>query len=305
MSDLLQNAMNEKCSRPSCSAIEMIIDPHEKDLGGFNVRRCLPAPEKKMVGPFIFFDHAGPATFSLGEGLDVRPHPHINLATITYLFEGEILHRDNLGKVQPIRPGEINLMVAGSGIVHSERTPPEIRSAGHTLHALQLWIALPEEHEEIEPSFYHYASNELPLLKKAGVSIRVMIGEAFGLKSPVRTFSPTLYVEASLEAAATLELPDSVGERGVYIISGSVMTQGTRLEPCRMILFDSSTGLKLTANEPTRLVIIGGEPLGNRKIWWNFVSSRPERIEQAKKDWLENRFNDVPGETESIPLPEK
>ncbi len=304
MSDLLKNAMDEKCTANPCRAIEMIIEPHEKDLGGFTVRRCLPAPERKMVGPFIFFDHAGPAEFRPGEGIDVRPHPHINLATLTYLFEGEILHRDNLGMVQPIKPGEINLMVAGKGIVHSERTGPEARNAGHTLHALQLWIALPESDEEIEPSFHHYDSDELPTLSSAGVTLRVMIGDAYGLSSPVRTFSPTLYVEASLEPGASLELPDQVSERGLYVVSGGVKLQERALLPQQMIVFDQSKGLRLTATEPTRLAIIGGEPVGKRKVWWNFVSSRPERIEQAKRDWVEGRFEKVPGETEFIPLPD-
>lgn len=304
MSDLLENAMDEKCTRNPCQAIRMIIEPHEKDLGGFTVRRCLPAPDRKMVGPFIFFDHAGPATFAPGQGIDVRPHPHINLATITYLFEGEILHRDNLGKVQPIRPGEINLMIAGNGIVHSERTPPDVRAAGHTLHALQLWIALPEEYEETDPSFHHYDSEELPTLDRDGVSLRVMIGDAYGLASPVKTFSPTLYVEATLEEGASFTLPDSVSERGIYLLSGAMSHGEDRLDPHRMIVFDETAGITLKASEPTRLALIGGEPLGPRKIWWNFVSSRPERIEQAKKDWRENRYNQVPGETEFIPLPD-
>jgi redox-sensitive bicupin YhaK (pirin superfamily) len=304
MSDLLKISINEKCTDNPCQAIEMTIEPPEKDLGGLTVRRCLPSKQRKMVGPFIFFDHAGPATFAAGEGLDVRPHPHINLATITYLFEGEILHRDNLGIVQPIRPGEINLMVAGKGIVHSERTAPETRTTNHKLHALQLWIGLPEEDEEVEPSFHHYDSTELPTLQKKGLSLRVMIGEAYGLTSPVRTFSPTLYIEATLESGASIQLPDTISERALYLISGQVKMADNLLEANRMFIFDQTPDITLTACEPTRLVIIGGEPLGKRKVWWNFVSSRPERIEQAKQDWLENRFDKVPGETEFIPLPE-
>ncbi|PLX98497.1 MAG: hypothetical protein C0623_12545 [Desulfuromonas sp.] len=304
MSDLLKNAMDEKCTHNPCKAIEMIIEPHEKDLGGFTVRRCLPAPERKMIGPFIFFDHAGPATFASGEGIDVRPHPHINLATITYLFSGEILHRDNLGMVQSIRPGEINLMIAGKGIVHSERTPPQIRSGGHTLHALQLWIALPEKDEETDPSFHHYESDELPTLEEDGVSLRLMIGAAYGLKSPVRTFSPTLYIEATMAENARLQLPNDTNERGLYIISGQVRTGKHLLQPEQMYVFDQSAEIELEAVETTRLVIIGGEPLGVRKIYWNFVSSRPERIEQAKQDWQDNKFPGVPGETEFIPLPD-
>lgn len=304
MSDLIKNNVNDKCTDNPCQMIKKAIEPPEKDLGGLTVRRCLPSKQQKMVGPFIFFDHAGPATFAVGEGLDVRPHPHINLATITYLFEGEILHRDNLGIVQPIRPGEINLMVAGKGIVHSERTAPEARTTNHKLHALQLWIALPEEDEEIEPSFHHYDSTELPTLQKKGLYLRVMIGEAYGLTSPVRTFSPTLYIEATLESGASIQLPDTISERALYLISGQVKMADSLLEPNRMFIFDQTPGITLTAYEPTRLVIIGGEPLGKRKVWWNFVSSRPKRIEQAKRDWLENRFAKVPGETEFIPLPE-
>ncbi len=304
MSDRRKNNINEKCTENPCQMIKMTIEPPEKDLGGLTVRRCLPSKQRKMVGPFIFFDHAGPATFAAGEGLDVRPHPHINLATITYLFEGEILHRDNLGRVQPIRPGEINLMVAGKGIVHSERTAPETRKTNHRLHALQLWIALPEEDEEVEPSFHHYDSTELPTLQKNGLSLRVMVGEAYGLTSPVRTFSPTLYIEATLESGATIQLPDTISERGLYLISGQVKMADSLLETNRMFIFDQTPDITLTACEPTRLVIIGGEPLGERKVWWNFVSSRPERIEVAKQDWLENRFAKVPGETEFIPLPE-
>ena len=304
MSDLLKNANGEKCTRPACSFIDMMIEPHEKDLGGLIVRRCLPAPERKMVGPFIFFDHAGPANFQPGQGLDVRPHPHINLATITYLFAGEILHRDNLGVVQPIRPGEINLMVAGRGIAHSERTAPELRVAGHTLHALQLWIALPEKDEEVDPSFHHYASRELPTMEQDGVSLRVMIGEAYGVKSPVRTFSPTLYVDAELTQGASLTLPDGISERGLYIVSGQVNIDHFTLDSQRLIVFKPNNNIRLRATKNTRLVIIGGEPLGPRKIWWNFVSSRPERIEQAKQDWKENRFAPVPDDPEFIPLPE-
>lgn len=304
MSDLLNNANNEKCLASSCPNIEMVIEPHEKDLGGFTVRRSLPSPERKMVGPFIFFDHAGPARFKSGEGLDVRPHPHINLATITYLFDGVIMHRDSLGKTQPIKPGEINLMVAGKGIVHSERTPLEIRTKEHDLHALQLWIALPEEHEETEPSFHHYEDSQLPSKQEDGLSVRVMIGDAYGLTSPVRTFSPTLYIEATLAKGATLDLPDNIRDRGVYLVSGRVSLGLSELDSQRMYILDQSRGLSLTASEPTRLVVIGGEPLGDRKIWWNFVSSRPERIEQAKQAWLENSLGQVPNETEYIPLPE-
>ncbi|NMH65071.1 pirin family protein [Shewanella salipaludis] len=287
-----------------CGAIELLIRPRDKDLGGFSVRRSLPTTERKMVGPWIFFDHMGPAQFPAGEGINVRPHPHINLATVTYLFEGEILHRDSLGSVQAIRPGDINLMVAGRGLVHSERERPEVRRVPHRLHGLQLWLALPQACEEIEPAFYHYPNAEIPSVTVAGVPVRVMMGTAYGVTSPVKTYAETLYLEAHLQAGQSLLLPDAA-ERGLYVAYGELKVRDTLLPLHSMTVFSSAAGVVVEAVEESRIAIIGGESLGQRHIEWNFVSSRKERIEQAKRDWQAGRFPKVPGDAEEfIPLPE-
>ncbi|WP_429886575.1 pirin family protein [Geoalkalibacter halelectricus] len=286
-----------------CSAIRTLLDPQEKDLGGFRVRRLMPSDELKAVGPYVFFDHLGPVRFEPGTGIDVRPHPHIGLATVTYLFEGEILHRDSLGNVQSIQPAEINWMTAGRGIVHSERTPPALRRSGHDLHALQLWVALPEEHEETEPNFFHYDGDQLPTLETQGVSVRIMIGEAFGVRSPVKTYSPTLYLEARIPKGAEFALPDGVDERAVYVVSGRLKARDTTLNAHQMAVFDATSGVALSAEQDSRLVLIGGKPLGKRTVWWNLVASRRELIEKAKADWKAGRFPQVPEETEFIPLP--
>ncbi len=281
------------------------IEPRLSDLGGFHVRRLLPHAKRRMVGPWIFFDHMGPVTFDPGQGMDVRPHPHINLATVTYLFEGEIVHRDSLGCVETIRPGDINLMIAGRGIVHSERTGSALREAGHALHGLQLWLALPAKLEENEPEFLHYDADALPTCIIGDILVRVMIGSAYGVNSTVKQLSPTLYLEANLLRGQSLQLPDGVGERAVYLASGSVHIGETAIEPATMAVLDNNKGSVLKAMDDSRIVVLGGEPLGHRHIWWNFVSSRRDRIEQAKQDWLENRFVRVPGETEFIPLPDQ
>lgn len=286
------------------SAIKLILDPTDKDLGGFSVRRLLPTKDCPSVGPFIFFDHLGPAVFSAGNGIDVRPHPHIGLATVTYVFAGEVLHRDNLGHVQPIRPNEINWMTAGKGIVHSERTGSEMRQQGHTLEALQLWVALPEEQQQTEPFFIHYDASNLPIIETESTKIRVMIGEAFGVESTVKTHSPTLYVEVQLEAGARISVPDDVEERAVYVVSGRLMAKEITIPVHTMVVFDQTSEIELVATEATRLVFIGGSPLGKRTVWWNLVSSRKDLIEQAKQDWLDGSFPQVPGETEAIPLPD-
>ncbi len=284
-------------------AVEQIIQPRDRDLGGFSVRRVLPTARQKMVGPWIFFDHMGPATFSAGEGINVRPHPHINLATVTYLFEGEILHRDSLGSLQAIRPGDINLMVAGKGIVHSERERPEVTAQTHTLHGLQLWLALPERHEEIEPAFHHYPEADIPTVIVDEVPVRVMMGTAFGTTSPVKTFADTLYVEAHLQAGQCMTLPDAE-ERGVYVASGVVSIDDCHVPEHGMAILRSGPSV-LRAEQESRIGIIGGETMSKRFIEWNFVSSRKERIEQAKEDWKQQRFPLVPGdEDEYIPLPE-
>jgi redox-sensitive bicupin YhaK (pirin superfamily) len=256
-----------------------------------------------MVGPWIFFDHMGPTNFAPKQGINVRPHPHINLATVTYLFEGEILHRDSLGSLQSIRPGDINLMVAGRGIVHSERERPEVTAGPHRLHGLQLWLALPEGDEEIEPAFHHYPAATMPTLTVNEVPLRVMMGSAYGATSPVKVFAETLYVEAQLQAGKTIALPN-VEERAVYVVDGRVKVHGALIPEHSMAVFANKEGITLEAAEATRIVVIGGEKLGQRHIEWNFVSSRKTRIEAAKKDWKGGRFPKVPGdEEEFIPLP--
>ncbi len=267
-----------------------------KDLGDFQVRRIMPqkAMPKRTIGPWIFFDHLGPVNFKAGEGINVRPHPHINLATVTYLFEGEILHQDSVGSIQAIRPGAINLMVAGRGIVHSER---QTIQHPHTVHALQLWHALPKEFEETEPAFYHYTADELP--KKN--NIRVLMGNAFGMVSPVKTFCETLYVEAKLNNGESLTIP-TAAEVAVYLVKGSVKINETELSEHEMMLVNS--GDQVIATTESLIVIIGGASFGKRYIEWNFVSSRKERIEQAKDDWQKDRFPKVPTDNkEFIPLP--
>lgn len=285
--------------------IERIIQPREIDLGGFVVRRCLPARGLHAVGPWVFFDHIGPALFPPGRGVDVIPHPHINLATVTYLFEGEIVHRDSIGSVQTISPGAVNLMVAGRGVVHSERTGPELRAAGHRVNGIQLWFALPEESEEIQPSFRHYPAADLPRTEIDGTRLRVMIGAAFGLRSPVETFSPTLYAEADMPRGCTLDLPSDVDQRGVYVVSGALGLQDFEIGERSMAVFTPDEKVRLTALEDSRAAVIGGAPLGKRYMWWNFVSSRAQRIEKAKSDWRQGKFEMVPGETEAYPLPQR
>ncbi|MDJ0947765.1 MAG: pirin family protein [Alphaproteobacteria bacterium] len=285
--------------------IDLVIEPRARDLGGFEVRRVLPSPRRRLVGPFIFFDEMGPAIFPAGEGIDVRPHPHIGLATVTYLFEGEILHRDSLGFVQPIQPGAVNWMTAGSGIVHSERTGPEARAREARVHGIQSWIALPTEDEEAEPGFYHHPAETLPAIEREGAHLRLIAGAAYGARSPVATFSETFYLEADLDAGATLALPDEYAERAVYVVAGEVTVAGERFGPGRMVVFAPDRSVEIAAEAASKVMLLGGAPLdGKRHIWWNFVSSDPARIEQAKADWKGGQFAKVPGETEFIPLPE-
>ena len=295
------------CTRAAATAVvETTIAGRSRDLGGFAVRRVLPAPGHRLVGPFIFFDHMGPATFAPGTGMDVRPHPHINLATVTYLFEGEILHRDSLGSEQVIRPGEINWMTAGRGIVHSERTPPDRRAAGQRLDGIQLWVALPRADEETEPAFHHHGAATLPELRQDGAHIRVLAGSAYGAVSPVHTFSPLFYADVTMTASSTIALPDEYEERAAYIADGVVTCGADRFEAGRMLVFTRGARAVVRAESPARVVLVGGAPIdGERHIWWNFVSSSETRIEQAKREWKEGRFPTVPGdELEHIPLPE-
>jgi redox-sensitive bicupin YhaK (pirin superfamily) len=285
-------------------AIKTILQPEVKDLGGFQVRRSLPSDEQKMVGPFIFFDHPGPAQFAPGQGVDVRPHPHINLATVTYLFEGALLHRDSLGYVQEIHPGAVNWMTAGKGISHSERTPEAERAAGHTLHGIQTWVALPDDAEEIEPSFHHHPAAEIPTWEVDGVKVTLIAGEAYGQMSPVKALSPILYLDIQFPQGGTFVLNAEYSERAVYPLTDGIIVAGTTLEPYRMAILHPGQSVDITAGAAGHCMVAGGEPLGDRHKWWNFVSSRPERIEQAKQDWRAGNFEPVPGETEFIPLPD-
>ena len=295
---------NNDCDSEPCNGIELIIRPGKKDLGGFSVRRALPFPTRRMVGPWIFFDHAGPATFAPGDGIDVRPHPHINLATVTYMFEGSFQHKDSLGNDVEIIPGDINLMVAGKGIVHSERTPAAQRANGSVLHALQLWLALPEADEEIEPAFYHYDEWDIPTTVVNDVAVRVMMGSAYGLVSPVKTFAETLYFEAHLKAGQQITLPETE-DRAIYVAAGGITINGTAVKEFSMAVLHSGAKITIQATAETRIALIGGEKMPPRHIHWNFVSSRKDRIEQAKADWKAGKFPKVPGdEEEFIPLPE-
>jgi len=287
---------------PDC--ITQIIESEVKDLGGFEVRRILPHRDRQMVGPFIFFDHLGPAVFPPDHGVDVRPHPHINLATVTYLFEGVLLHRDSLNNVQEIYPGAVNWMTAGRGIVHSERTPAEVRSQEARLHGIQTWVALPQEYEEVEPGFYHYPAADLPTWQANGVNFTLIAGQACGYTSPVRTFSPIVYLDVRLSPGTQFMLPDGYSDRAIYSVTSGLNADDQLLEQHRLAILAADTPIKISAKTEARCIVIGGEPVGDRHKWWNFVSSRPDRIEQAKQDWQADRFAKVPQETEFIPLPE-
>ncbi|GAB4197038.1 MAG: pirin family protein [Thalassobaculales bacterium] len=287
------------------SAIDSIILPRSRDLGGFEVGRVLPVAGRRMVGPFVFLDRMGPAEFPPGRGIDVRPHPHIGLATVTYLLRGEIMHRDSLGTVQAIRPGAVNWMTAGRGITHSERTGTAMRAAGGPLWGLQSWVALPRDAEETTPAFAHYGAEALPLVEGEGRSIRVICGTLFGASAPVATLWDTLFADVMLSAGAVLPLDDAAEERAVYLVEGRVKVDGVDHEPDRLLVLKPGATPTLAALTDCRLVLLGGATMdGPRHIWWNFVSSRPERIEQAKADWKAGRFPMVPAESEFIPLPE-
>ncbi len=296
----------EKTDSGASSPIVALLKPHPKDLGGFEVQRLLPSTEAQMVGPFIFFDHFGPANFPPGEGVDVRPHPHIGLATVTYLLEGAMLHRDSLGSVQRIEPGDVNWMTAGAGIVHSERTSPEDRASGHRLHGLQTWVALPKAHEQGEPSFAHYASASLPKIALPGVTMRLIAGTAFGQRSPASTFSPMFYVAADMEAGSAFDLHPEHEERGIYAIDGELLIAGEALPAHHMAVLRPWSTVRIEARSRVVLVLLGGSKLdGERLIWWNFVASSKELIDSASARWRDRRFSPVPDETEFIPLPEK
>jgi redox-sensitive bicupin YhaK (pirin superfamily) len=290
----------------SCDAIEHVIVPRARDLGGFEVRRALPAAQKQMVGPFIFFDQMGPAEFLIGGGIDVRPHPHIGLATVTYLFEGEVFHRDSLGSSLAIRPGEVNLMTAGRGIVHSERETSERKQTTRRLFGIQAWAALPRSHEDIAPAFVHHGSDELPRITGEGKTVRLVMGQAYGARSPVAFPHESLFAEAVMAPGAVLPLDATYDERAVYVASGKIDIAGDTFGEGRLLTFKPGERISILATVQSRLMLLGGEPMDSaRHIWWNFVSSSKERIQQAKEDWRQKRFALVPGDdTEFIPLPE-
>jgi redox-sensitive bicupin YhaK (pirin superfamily) len=290
----------------SCDAIEHLIIPRARDLGGFSVRRALPSAQKQMIGPFIFFDQMGPTEFLIGNGIDVRPHPHIGLATVTYLFEGEVFHRDSLGSSVAIRPGEVNLMTAGRGIVHSERETSEAKAQTRRLFGIQAWAALPKTHEESAPAFIHHGQDELPRIVGEGKRVRLVMGQAYGQRSPVEYPHETLFAEAVLAPGAVLPLDPDHDERGIYVASGEIDIAGDKFGEGQLLVFKPGDRISILALTQSRLMLLGGDPMdGPRHIWWNFVSSSKERIDQAKEDWRRRRFALVPGdEKDYIPLPD-
>ena len=286
-------------------AVELIIRPRARDIGDFSVRRSLPDGRRQRIGPFIFFDHMGPVAFPPGTGVNVRPHPHIGLATITYLFEGVITHRDSLGCHQDIERGAVNWMTAGRGIVHSERTPPALIASGSRLHGIQTWVALPLEEEECEPRFEHYPADRIPQAVVDGAAVRIILGEAFGTVSPVHTASATLYAEARLPAGVSLTVPDHCDENGVYVVSGAIRIGERSLDEGSLAVLRDGVPAVVTGVTDARIMLLGGATLpGDRIVWWNFVNSSQERLERAKRDWKAGLFPAVPGETDFIPLPE-
>jgi redox-sensitive bicupin YhaK (pirin superfamily) len=291
--------------RRSAALIEDIIVPRLRDLGGFSVRRALPSAQRQMVGPFILLDQAGPTELLITEKFDVRPHPHIGLATVTYLYDGEIVHRDSLGSEQPIRPGDVNWMTAGRGIAHSERAPKEHRGTTRRISGLQTWVALPKNHEETPPTFTHHAKAELPTIAADGVLLRLIVGSLFGERAPTPTFSEMFYADVTLAAGARLPVDATHEERAAWLIEGAVEIGGDVFEAGRLVVFHPGDALMITAHTNARLMLLGGEPMdGPRHVWWNFVSSSKERIDQAKADWSEGRFSPIFGdEEEFIPLP--
>ncbi|WP_296744604.1 pirin family protein [Mesorhizobium sp.] len=290
----------------ACDQIELMVVPNAKDIGGFEVRRALPTAKRRLVGPFIFFDRMGPAILRAGHALDVRPHPHIGLSTVTYLFDGKIRHRDSLGTEMVIAPGDVNLMTAGRGIVHSERTPEELRGAPMSVSGLQTWLALPDGKEEIAPVFANTAMIRLPQIDAEGVSGRVVIGDFSGLRSPVATASDTLYADLRLAAGASVKIPADAEERAIYTLEGEVSIAGDRFPAERLLVFKPGEEIVVSSERGAHFMLFGGASLGSKRyIWWNFVSSSKERIEQAKEEWKTGRFDIVPGdEEEFIPLPE-
>jgi hypothetical protein len=292
-------------AEPFSEDIETVIPPRRRDLGGFEVARLLPIAKRQMVGPFIFLDQIGPTRFAAGQGIDVRPHPHIGLATVTYLFSGAIHHKDSLGSRQVILPGDVNWMTAGSGIAHSERTPSTERQAGGPLYGLQSWVALPRDREETEPSFHHYGAAQLPRFDLDGVTISLIAGRWQGATSPVETFSDLFYAIIDLPVGTGLTMPTDHQERAIHLLSGRIALAGREIAESEMLVLQPGREIRIQALAPTRLLALGGATMdGPRHIWWNFVSSSRERIEQAKQDWQQDRFAHVIDETERLPLPE-
>jgi redox-sensitive bicupin YhaK (pirin superfamily) len=282
-----------------------LIAARIRDIGGFTVRRTLPFARRRLVGPFIYWDQMGPVRLEPGDGMDIRPHPHIGLATVTYLFAGEIVHKDSLGSDLAIRAGDVNWMTAGRGIVHSERTGPEQRKAPSNVHGIQSWVALPDAFEESEPAFQHVASKSLPELEEGGARLRVIAGAAYGATSPVKVLSPLFYVEARLAPGTELALPEDYAERAAYVVEGAILCDGVRANKEMMAVAETGERAAIRAIEDSRVMLLGGAPVGKRHIWWNFVSSSPERIERAKREWKEGAFPRVPGDdVEFVPLPE-
>lgn len=300
----MRERVQSQGARPA-GVITRAIEGRVRDLGGFAVRRVLPAMDQQMVGPFIFFDQMGPAVLSPSHGIDVRPHPHIGLSTLTWLFEGEILHRDSIGSIQRIRPGEVNWMTAGAGIAHSERTPEDVRATSSRLFGIQTWLALPKADEETAPFFQHVSAPELPVIAGDGCRVVLIAGTGWSHRSPVRVFSPTLYADVSLDAGSTLMLPAEHEERALYIVAGGIEIEGQPYRAGPLLVLRPGDGIAVRATTAARLVVIGGAKIdGPRHIWWNFVSSRAERIEQAKADWKRGVFAKVIDDDAFIPLPE-
>lgn len=301
-----QDVQEAECALDTqCNPVDLVIKPKIRDLGGFKVKRVLPVRARQMVGPFIFFDQMGPSVLPPEAPVNVRPHPHIGLSTLTWMFDGVIMHRDSLGYAQEIKPGEINWMTAGSGIVHSERTPERLKGQTNTLFGLQIWMALPKTHEETDPSFQHYGKDEIPTFEKDGVTGRVIAGDMGGLKSPVAVYWETLYVDVNMSKGSKFLVPADHEERAVYPLDGRLKILGAEFAPQEMIVLKPGQEVELIAVEETHLVLIGGAPMdGPREMFWNFVSSDKARLDKAKSDWVEGRFAKVPGdEVEFIPLP--
>jgi redox-sensitive bicupin YhaK (pirin superfamily) len=301
------DAADPFCAHIESPSIELCISARPRDVGGLAVQRTLPSMHRRIVGPFVFFDHFGPATLPPGQGMDVAPHPHIGLATVTYLFDGEVDHRDSLGTLQTIQPGDVNWMLAGRGIVHSERSGPEARRRGARMHGIQSWVALPIEDEEVTPRFEHHPAGAIPKVTRPGATLEIVAGTAYGAASPVRVLSQTLYVHALLDAGARLPVDATHEERAVYVVEGSIVVDGNRFEKGTMLVLRPGVDVAIVAVDATRAMLLGGGKLaGERHIEWNFVSSSKDRIERAKDDWRARRFATVPGdEVDRVPLPDE